>query len=73
MVFKYRFFAKYDSLGNFMWAKTIGSNAPGTYLTDVATDQSGNIIYSMYASESLCMNDNISDTCLITFSAGESA
>ncbi len=69
----YRFFAKYDSLGNFMWAKTIGSNAPGTYLTDVATDQSGNIINSMYASESLCMNDNISDTSLITFSAGESA
>lgn len=69
----YRFFAKYDSLGNFMWAKTIGNNTPGTFISDVASDHSGNIIYSLFAFESLCMSDNINDTCFNSINTSQSA
>ncbi len=68
-----RFFAKYDSLGNFIWAKTIGNNTPGTNISDVASDHSGNIYYSLFAFGSLCMSDNFDDTCLTSVNAVQSS
>ncbi len=66
------FFAEYDSTGNFLWAKTAGNNT-NTRIKNLSVDHSGKIYFALDAYGSICIRNNINDTCLFPGNANSGA